>query len=57
MYPGSTADMPGDLLDQIKELERQFTVDQATLKKVTDHFVKELEKGACGMRICGEDRR
>lgn len=39
------ADVPKYLLDQIKELERLFTVDQAKLKEVTNHFVKELEKG------------
>ncbi len=39
------ADVPKDLLNQIKELERLFTVDQAKLKEVTNHFVKELEKG------------
>jgi len=39
------ADVPKDLLDQIKELERLFTVDTAKLKEVRDHFVKELEKG------------
>lgn len=39
------ADVPKDLLEQIKELERLFTVDQAKLKEVTNHFVKELEKG------------
>lgn len=39
------ADVPKDLLDQIKELERIFTVDTAKLKEVTNHFVKELEKG------------
>lgn len=42
---GSMADVPKDLLDQIKELERLFSVDQAKLKEVTKHFVKELEKG------------
>ncbi len=40
------ADIPKDLLEQIKELERLFTVDKAKLKEVTNHFVKELEKGA-----------
>ena len=40
------ADVPKDLLEQIKELERLFTVDGAKLKEVTNHFVKELEKGA-----------
>lgn len=39
------ADVPKDLLDQIKELERIFTADTAKLKEVTNHFVKELEKG------------
>ncbi|EER23986.1 hexokinase, putative [Coccidioides posadasii C735 delta SOWgp] len=42
---GSMADMPKDLLEQVKELEELFTVDQARLKKIVDHFVKELEKG------------
>ena len=45
MAVGSMADVPKDLLEQIKELERLFTVDQATLKSVTEHFVKELAKG------------
>ena len=39
------ADVPKNLLDEIKELERIFTVDTAKLKEVTNHFVKELEKG------------
>jgi hexokinase len=43
--PGSMADVPSDLLEQIKYLENMFTVDQAKLKEVTKHFVKELEKG------------
>ncbi|RAL07587.1 putative hexokinase Kxk [Aspergillus homomorphus CBS 101889] len=42
---GSMADVPQNLLQQIKEFEEMFTVDRATLKKVVDHFVKELEKG------------
>ena len=42
---GSYADVPKNLLEQIKDLERLFTVDQAVLKKITAHFVKELEKG------------
>ena len=42
---GSMADVPDDLLGQIKYLENVFTVDQAKLKEVTNHFVKELEKG------------
>ena len=43
---GSMTDVPDDLLDQIKKLEKLFTVDQAKLKEVTNHFVKELEKGS-----------
>lgn len=39
------ADVPKDLLEQIKELERLFTIDQSKLKEVTEHFVTELEKG------------
>lgn len=42
---GSMADVPQDLLAQIQELEKLFTVDQAKLKEVTEHFVKELTKG------------
>jgi hexokinase len=40
------ADVPKDLLNQIKEFEDVFTVDQQKLKEVVAHFVKELEKGA-----------
>lgn len=39
------ADVPKDLLQQIKELEDLFVVDQTKLKQIVDHFVKELEKG------------
>lgn len=39
------ADIPEDLLEQIKELERLFTVDQPKLKEITSHFVNELTKG------------
>ena len=39
------ADVPKSLLEQIKELEDLFVVDQKKLKEVTDHFIKELEKG------------
>lgn len=42
---GSMAELPQNLQAQIKEFEDIFTVDTATLKKVVDHFVKELEKG------------
>ncbi len=39
------ADVPDDILEQIRNLEKIFTVDQAKLKEITNHFVKELEKG------------
>lgn len=39
------ADVPKDLLAQIKEFEDIFTVDKQKLKEVVAHFVKELEKG------------
>lgn len=39
------ADVPKDLLDEIKRLEDLFTVDTEKLKKITDHFVSELTKG------------
>ncbi|OOF90792.1 hypothetical protein ASPCADRAFT_211750 [Aspergillus carbonarius ITEM 5010] len=42
---GSMADVPQNLLQQIKDFEEQFTVDRSTLKKIVDHFIKELEKG------------
>ena len=45
MSVGSMADVPDDILGQIKYLEDIFTVDKAKLKEVTNHFIKELEKG------------
>ena len=45
------ADVPDDLLQQIKYLENVFTVNQAKLKEVTNHFVKELEKGKSSILI------
>lgn len=39
------ADVPKDLLEEIKRLEEQFTVPAAKLKAITDHFVAELTKG------------
>ena len=45
------ADVPKDLLEQIQELEKLFTVDTVKLKEVRDHFVKELEKGKSPM-VC-----
>ncbi|PHH70975.1 hypothetical protein CDD82_6810 [Ophiocordyceps australis] len=42
---GSKADVPKDLLAEIRRLEELFTVDKAKLKEITDHFVSELAKG------------
>lgn len=39
------ADVPKNYLEQIKQLEKQFTVDTQKLKQITDHFVSELTKG------------
>ena len=39
------ADMPRDLKEQIDKLEEQFVVTTDKLKHISDHFVKELEKG------------
>lgn len=39
------ADVPKDLLDQINRLEDLFIVPAEKLKEITNHFVKELEKG------------
>jgi hexokinase len=39
------ADVPKDLMQEIKRLEELFTVDTAKLKAITEHFVKELAKG------------
>lgn len=46
------ADVPEDLLEQIKQLENVFTLDKAKLKEITDHFVKELDKGKSSMNPC-----
>ena len=39
------ADIPKDLLNEIANLEKLFIVDADKLKEITNHFVKELEKG------------
>jgi hexokinase len=39
------ADVPKDLMAQIKALEEHFTVDTAKLKEITEHFIGELDKG------------
>ena len=42
---GSKADVPKDLIEQMRELEKQFTVPTDLLKKITGHFISELAKG------------
>jgi len=42
---GSFADVPKDLMQQIERLEELFTCDTQILKKISDHFVSELNKG------------
>jgi predicted transcriptional regulator len=42
---GSMADVPKDLLQEIKRLEEMFIVPAEKLKEITTHFVSELEKG------------
>jgi hexokinase len=42
---GSKAEIPKDLLEQIRQLEKDFTVPIEKLKQITDHFVSELTKG------------
>lgn len=39
------ADVPKDLLGEIKRLEELFTVEKTKLKAITEHFISELEKG------------
>lgn len=42
---GSRSDLPKNYTDQIRRLEKLFTVDTKQMKEITDHFVKELTKG------------
>ena len=48
---GSMADVPENMLEQIKKLEETFTVGKEKLQEITDHFVTELAKGThCNLR-------
>lgn len=38
-------DVPKDLMQQIQQLEQQFTVPTEKLLEVVDRFVGELKKG------------
>jgi hexokinase len=49
MMTGSMAKVPKDLLDEVKKLEKMFTVETPKLKEITSHFVGELEKGMCSL--------
>nr|P50506.1 RecName: Full=Hexokinase [Schwanniomyces occidentalis]AAB34892.1 hexokinase [Schwanniomyces occidentalis] len=42
---GSFLDVPEYLLKELTELEGLLTVSGETLRKITDHFISELEKG------------
>lgn len=50
------ADVPKDLLEEIKRLEELFVVDTAKLKEITTHFVSELTKGSLHI-VAGEAHR
>ena len=39
------ADVPKELMQQIENFEKIFTVPTETLQAVTKHFISELEKG------------
>lgn len=39
------ADMPQDLISEIKRLEELFIIDTPKLKAITDHFISELAQG------------
>ncbi|KAJ0313754.1 hypothetical protein COL5a_003321 [Colletotrichum fioriniae] len=41
----SMADVPKDLLAEVKKLEEQFTVPTEKLKQISAHFITELDKG------------
>lgn len=42
---GSKADIPMNLVEEVRRLEELFVVDQKKLKEITDHFISELAKG------------
>jgi hypothetical protein len=39
--------VPKDLLEQLADLEKMFTLSTEKLMTITDHFVTQLEKGSC----------
>ena len=42
---GTFTDVPEDLMKELNELQELLTVSPDTLKKITEHFIGELEKG------------
>jgi hexokinase len=42
---GSMADVSKELKDQLTRLEELFTVPQERLKKITERFMSELDRG------------
>lgn len=42
---GSFMEVPKSLVAEIKSLEEQLTISPEKLKEITEHFIKELEKG------------
>lgn len=53
------ADVPKDLLQEIKQLEEMLTVDTKKLKQITEHFQSELAKGLSvegGSIVCHGNR-
>jgi hexokinase len=47
----SFADVPKDLLKELQQLEKLFTVDTAMLKQITEHFESELAKGMLSLQL------
>ncbi|KAJ5248867.1 Hexokinase [Penicillium chermesinum] len=43
--PEVLEDMPEPLVKDLKKYDDMFTLDRERLRKITDHFVQELEKG------------
>jgi hexokinase len=43
--PETLADIPDERIQFLAQYEDWFTVETRELKKITDHFVNELEKG------------
>ena len=57
MAVGSLADAPKDLLNEIKQLEKLFSIDTAKLKEITERFVNELTKGTCTLTAPANGQR